>query len=310
MNKFSQPKGRSSALDAVQTSNADALEVPFKSLKVGEGIVVRMLSLSSDEGHIVIQPGVRASIENTKPNAPEPYFKSLVPLPKNPDDAEKILDDEGMALSDGDLKESWFIPVFMLYTTDADGFIVDEINELRYLRAGPGMVKDLKTLSENVKDDFEFDAIPPYDIRIEAFKNGNIPNWSLHPVTKILSKDGKKIVKDTCPRFGVDELSDALGKETWDYVVDNIGELIEHFTSVDEKERKVENVKKRFVRYRNPSNGDGAKNTRSTGMKRDLPVNEPDDVDETEDTETTEEESKPTFRGLGGKSPGKGRFGK
>lgn len=297
---FSQPKGRSNALDNVQTTFVDPKAVDYRSLKEGEGIVVRILSLASPE-QMVIQPIAKAACASAKHLDSEPLML-WVPLPEDPDDADNIFDDKGVPLSDGQESVNWFIPVFTLYKVDKDGIISEEVEEIQYLKAGPGMVKDIATLSKDIKNDFEFDAIPAYDIRIEMFKNGSITNWSLHPVTKILTKNGKKIEKESCPRFGIEDLEEALGSERWQYIVDNIDEIMEHYTEVAAKERTVASIKKRFLKYRTNSNDDAK--TRSVGMPRDLPKADEESEDADAGEEGTSEET-PKFRGLG-----KGRFNK
>lgn len=302
--KFTPPSGRSNALDSVQTSYADPKEVDYKALKVGEAIVVRILSLGDE--HIANVPHVYAATASAKHQDKAPINR-LVPLPEDMEDAENIFDDTGVPLSDGDVKSVWYIPVVSLYKLDGDGFVDSEIGEVQYLKAGPGMVKSIKELSENVKDDFEFDSIPPYDIRIEAYQNGEgakaIKNWKLVPVSKIMTRGsgkGAKPVKEDCPRFMVADVAEALGPEIWEMVENEIDELMDHYNDVIKKERVVSNIKKRFLRYRTDDTAN-TNTTRSTGMKRDLPVADEDEDNGNEEETGEAEEGTTKFRGLGGK---------
>ena len=302
--KFSQPKSRSSALDNVQTSYDDPLAVNFKALKEGEGIVVRILSLSAEDGHMAVQSCVRASVKSAK-HRDKPPIQLLVPLPEDEEDAEKIKDDEGVPLADGTPQSVWYIPVYTLYKVDKDGLVSEEVNELQYLKAGPGMIKSIKKLSENFKDGYDFEGVPSYDIRIEAVANSGISNWQLHPVRSILTKPKTgKPVRETCPRFGVDDLAEALGEDAWNYVVDNIQELIDHCFEIIEKEQAVNSIKKKFLRYRQDEATQVGAKSRSVGMSRDLPGSEDGEEEENDNNEEegeAEEESTPKFRGLAGR---------
>lgn len=292
--KRKQTGGESALAKAKSGFAPDPKELVLKELKVEEGVVVRFLSFHDDDTYF--QPGRRVTTKN--PNTGDLYEKQIVADPGAPHN-EKIYDDseDGMAIADGAEANTLFVPVMVLYTVDKDGVVADEINELKYLRLGPGIAGSMKKLKENIKDDYGFEDIPDYNVRIEVVqKSPKSPkNYEPFPVQKIRIREGKKVVSEACPGWRVDDLQEALGEELWDLLNAEFDDLVAHLKKVAEAETAVEVVKRRFVRYRGASSNEDS----GKGMKRNLPSE-----DAEEEEEEAEEETKETgtrFRNLRGR---------
>lgn len=292
--KRKQTGGESALAKAKSGFAPDPKELVLKELKVEEGVVVRFLSFHDDDTYF--QPGRRVTTKN--PNTGDLYEKQIVADPGPPHN-EKIFDDseDGMAIADGAEANTLFVPVMVLYTVDKDGVVAEEINELKYLRLGPGIAGSMKKLKENIKDDYGFEDIPDYNVRIEVVqKSPKSPkNYEPFPVQKIRIREGKKVVSEACPGWRVDDLQEALGEELWDLLNAEFDELVAHLKKVAEAETAVETVKRRFCRYRGASSNEDS----GKGMKRNLPADEAEEEEEEAEEETKETGTR--FRNLRGR---------
>lgn len=301
-----------SALDKVTTGYAaDPKEFQYSKLDVGEGVVLRILSLHEDD--TVRQPLRKAAITSAKHKDKEPLLLRVAD--PGPDHSDGLLDDAGTPLSECVEQDQLWVPVWVLYTVDKNGVMKEEIEDLMYVKLLPGLQKDLKALKENLKDGFEFEVIPPYDLRIEVTKEDSIKNYSIVPVTKLITSAGRgKVDKQDCPRFGVEDLEEALGDEAMQVLNDGFDDLLEHMVKLSDEECSVENVRKRFFyKGKGPSSSNESE-SRGGGMRRGVASrSKKDEEDEEEpeentEEETSEEEATPTrYSGGVGKRFGKKR---
>lgn len=300
-----------SALDKVTSGYAaDPKEFLYSKLEIGEGVVLRILSLHEED--TVRQPLRKAAITSAKHKDKEPLLLRVAD--PGPDHSDTILDDAGTPLSECVEQDQLWVPVWVLYTVDKNGIMKEEIEDLMYVKLLPGLQKDLKALKDNLKDGYEFEVIPPYDLRIEVTKEDSIKNYAIVPVTKLITSAGRgKVEKQDCPRFGVEDLEEALGDEAMKVLNDEFDNLIEHMTNLVEQDCAPENVRKRFFyKGKGPSSSNESE-SRGGGMRRGVASRAKSDDDEEEETEdvteeeTSEEEESTPSRYSGG--VGK-RFGK
>jgi hypothetical protein len=302
-----------SALDKVTAGyTADPKEFQYSKLEIGEGVVVRILSLHEDD--TIRQPLRKAAITSAKHKDKEPLLLR-VPDP-GPDHSEDILDDAGTPMSECVEQDQLWVPVWALYTVDKNGTMKEEIEDLMYVKLLPGLQKDLKKLKEDVKNDYEFEVIPPYDVRIEVIKEESIKNYQIMPVTKLITSAGRgKVEKQDCPRFGVEDLEEALGKEAMQVLNDEFDDLLAHMTELSDTECLPENVRKRFF-YKGKGPGANAEpEARGGGMRRGVAsraksedTEDEEANEETNEEEGSEEESSPArYSGGVGKRFGKKR---
>lgn len=285
----------SSALNKVTTGyQADPKEFQYNKLEVGEGVVVRILSLHEED--VVTLPIRRAYTTNAKNKDKDPILSRVAD--PGPDHNEEILDDTGTPMSECVEQTVLWVPVWVLYTVDKNGVIKDEVEELMYVKLMPGLQKELKKLQEDIKGGFEFEVIPPYDIRIEVVKENDIQNYEMYPVTKIVTPGTTKgkFTREDCPRFGVEDLEEALGADVKKVLDAEFDDLLAHMTNLVDDECDPANVRKRFF-YK----GKGPDNTtesRGGGMRRGVASRANADEDENEedstDEETSEEEATPS----------------
>lgn len=303
----------SSALNKVTTGyQADPKEFQYNKLEVGEGVVVRILSLHEDD--TVSLPIRRAHTTNAKNKDKDPILSRVAD--PGVDYADEILDDTGTPLSECVEQTVLWVPVWALYTVDKNGVVKEEIEELMYVKLLPGLQKELKKLEENVKEGFEFEVIPPYDIRIEVVKDDSIQNYEMYPVTKLVTPGPTKgkFSREDCPRYGVEDLGEALGKDVMKVLDDEFDSLLEHMQKLADEEADPVNVRKRFF-YKGKGPNEGAETeSRGGGMRRGVAsrakADETEDEEESGDgaEEGSEEESTPSrYSGGVGKRFGKKR---
>lgn len=301
---FKQRKQASTVLAGVSTGYAkDPLELTYgkEDLDIDESFVIRILSL--DEQDAPLQRKRSCKCAYIKDNVEVNEYAFDVAEPKDKALLDSIYDDDDVAMADCPPKDMWIIPVLVLYKTNKSGKKVgDDINEVRYVKFGPGLAKGLKKMSENEEDGVAFDTIPYYNVRLKVVKKDakSPKNYEIKPVVKSYDAKGK-FVDD--PYFGEEDLEAALGPnlmeiidEQWDTVQEAIKKLVD-------EESKPENIKKRFLHYRKKKSDNGsATSERSSGMKRQLKDTEDESEENTEDeteteTETEEVDNTPAFKG-------------
>jgi len=305
---FKQRKQASTVLAGVSTGYAkDPLELTYgkEDLDIDESFVIRILSL--DEQDAPLQRKRSCKCAYIKDGVEINEYSFDVAEPKDKALLETIYDDDDVAMADCPSKDMWIIPVLVMYKTNKSGKKVgDDINEVRYVKFGPGLAKGLKKMSENEEDGFNFDTIPFYDVRLKVVKKDSKSpkNYEVKPVVKSYDAKGK-FVDD--PHFGEEDLEAALGPdlmsvidEQWDTVQEAIQKLID-------EESKPDNIKKRFLHYRKKKSDGGATSERSSGMKRSLKDTEEEPEENTEnenedEPEAEEVDNTPAFKGAARRS--------
>lgn len=250
-----------------------------KHMQEDEAVVFRFINLS--EEFVPQLNGVKASVFNTKTSS----LMNNIHVPKPNTDDFDIQDDAGVDLKDllnnkkkySSLK---LVPIYLLFKLNKEREIVENYDRLAYLPMNYSLDVSFKQMKENVDDDSAFDgALPPYSVMLTKTSTGKTVGPPVEYGLKKFSKfkQDKKTVQDHS--LGIVDIEEAIGSDVWNALLEEGGpaeQLMEFLDKKVEEDRKPENIKMQFNRYR-----DGA--SKSSGNSAS--------VDSVESLESNEESS-------------------
>lgn len=254
--------GTSSALNKARTNNGydnpNKFSYEKRDFAEGEAIVFRILSL--EESCAPVVNCVRAAMQF---NDGKLYEGQLVADPGAPDNA-KIIDDAGSTLAECSPADKMYIPVFALWKLNKNAEVIEEFDKVMFIEAKPSIIKQLKELSTDVKNDCDFEDVPHYHLQIEITSNKQNP-YKLYPL-KAARHNGNKLDSDDLGR-GV-PLPEYLGltNEDLDALKSDFDAIVAEINKIARDERSVASVKKKFARYK--EDNDSKKSAPRTSLGR------------------------------------------
>lgn len=174
--KFNPNASVKSNLSALTSFEADPNEYLYSgqktNLSLGESVVFAIVAL--DEENSIHYKCVNAAKNwrDNKENCVKTGHFDVI-LPDDLDIARTILDDEGVPLSNLQTKNFMRVPIMYICKLSSQGKVIDFDPQLKYITLKPGVLSQLKKMSEDKVDGSDFDAIPDYLVRLSLVEPKN-----------------------------------------------------------------------------------------------------------------------------------------
>lgn len=228
--KFNPNASVKSNLSALTSFEADPNEYLYSGQKsnisIGESIVFAIVAL--DEENSIHYKCVNAAKNwrDRESNVKTGHFDVI--LPDDVDIARTILDDEGVPLSNLQTKNFMRVPIMYICKLNSNGKVIDFDPQLKYITLKPGVLSQLKKMSENKIDGSDFDAIPDYLVRLSMIKAKNADFKHDYEIAMHRGEivEGKKVIYPA--NYREDDFFAMLDKiDAVDYFTENIDAFLE-----------------------------------------------------------------------------------
>lgn len=236
----------------------------------GDSVYFRIISLANEDIEELNYRVVTRAWHSEKDNksGENPFFNC--PDPGHPHNQE-ILDSTGTPIVEGKLAEKNRIPVFVTTQVNKKGKMEKEFNRVMYMDLPKHVLKQLKVLSQDEKNDLGFTSIPDYWLELTYNPSEKMQPFSLDAVTIARNPLSAEV------GVPIEESEFIVGKDGVFDTIDDFSEeatrIIELIHDVTDEEFDVATVKKLFAT---------TKSATETSPARKPRVIEDDEVEEEE----------------------------